>query len=390
MLKAPPRRMTVDYKLYPVLFVDDEPQNLVVFRYAMEDHFTVLTAHNGELALELLEREPVAVLLADQRMPEMGGVELCARAREVRPDAVRIIITAYADIHAAVNAINQGQVSRYLVKPWRNEELIEVLQASIDFVHLQQGMREMEMRLLHSGQNRIASAIHDELLHEIANPLGAMTITLLDAGEMIENLLRRVEGGAGVPPELKSELMDLREAHGDALAAADQLNALAERMRKGPRPARGSMQSDAGRVVDSTLRIIRRDVERVASLQVVLESSPQVAVEASTLGQIVLNLVLNAAQSIEANAETDRSIRITVDTRGKMAVVSVSDDGPGIEASYLERIFDPYFTTKSSGSGLGLSIVREMVRRAGGEITARSDPGRDTTFEVLLPLAGSE
>ena len=182
--------MAVDYKLHPILFVDDEPQNLVVFRYAMEDHFAVLTATSGEEALRILEGQTVAVLLADQRMPGMGGAELCERAREVQPDAIRIIITAYADIHAAVDAINKGQVSRYLVKPWRNEELVEILQTSIEFVHLQQAMREMELRLLRSGQTRIATAVHDELLHEIANPLGAMTMTLIQAAEMIDGVTR--------------------------------------------------------------------------------------------------------------------------------------------------------------------------------------------------------
>src|SRR5688572_7546072 len=116
--------MAVEYKLYPILFVDDEPQNLVVFRYAMEEHFTVLTAPSGPAALQILQQQQVAVLLADQRMPEMTGVELCAAAREMQPEAVRIIITAYADIHAAIDAINKGAVSRYLVKPWRNEELM--------------------------------------------------------------------------------------------------------------------------------------------------------------------------------------------------------------------------------------------------------------------------
>jgi signal transduction histidine kinase len=380
--------MLVDYKLYPVLFVDDEPQNLVVFRYAMEEHFTVLTASSGSEAISILERQEIAVLLADQRMPGMNGAELCARSREIQPDAVRIIITAYADIHAAINAINQGQVSRYLVKPWRNEELVEVLQASIDFVHLQSAMRDMELRLLRTGQTRLASAIHDELLHEIANPLGAMTMTLMQASEMVDGLIARIEQvPAGSPLELKAELLELREAHGDALAAVEQLNALAARMRGGPRAQVGAGQSDAGRVVDATLRIIRRDVERVAALRVVLAHSPQVRVDASALGQIVLNLVLNAAQAIEGSGLTERFIRIVVDKKGKMASVSVSDNGPGIEPANLDRIFEPYFTTKAAGAGLGLSIVREMVRRVGGEISARSESGGETTFEVLLPLA---
>jgi two-component system NtrC family sensor kinase len=378
--------MAIDRKLYPILFVDDEPQNLVVFRYAMDEHFTVLTAQSGQEALQILERRTVAVLLADQRMPVMTGVELCARAREVQPEAVRIIITAYADIHVAIDAINQGQVSRYLVKPWRNDELADVLQTSIELVHLQQAMREMEMRLLGGGQARIASVIHDELLHEIANPLGAMTMTLTQASEMIEGLIAHVQSGKHTLEQVEAELLELREAHGDAIAAMEQLTSLTARMRGGRRQPDLTAPSDAAHVIEATLRIIRRDVERVATLRVVLASSPMVSVEASALGQIVLNLVLNAAQAIEAGSQTGRTIRITLDTQDAMAVVLVEDDGPGIEAGALARIFEPYFTTKSTGTGLGLAITREMVRRVGGRITARSVPGRETVFEVLLPM----
>lgn len=380
------RPMTVDYKLYPVLFVDDEPQNLVVFRYAMEDHFTVLTARSGEEALQFLRHQPIGVLLSDQRMPGMTGVELCARARQIQPDAVRIIVTAYADIHAAIAAINEGQVSRYLVKPWRNEELMDVLRTCIDLVHLQHSMRDMEQGLLKTGQSRIATAVHDELLHEIANPLGAMTMTLFQASEMIDALLKRVESGvdAGLP-RLKTDLLELREAHTDAIAAVEQLNALAARMRALPAVDPGAGICDAGRVVDATVRILRRDVERTANLQVAIERAPFVRVEASALGQVVLNLVLNAAQAIEGSGQKGRTIRITVESSGDTAVLSVIDNGPGISPENLERIFEPYFTTKSTGTGLGLSIVREMVRRVGGHISVVSDPNRETTFKVVLP-----
>jgi len=380
--------MAVEYKLYPILFVDDEPQNLVVFRYAMEEHFTILTAQSGPDALQILQRQQIAVLLADQRMPQMTGAELCARAREIQPEAVRIIITAYADIHAAVDSINKGQVSRYLVKPWRNEELIEVLQTAIEFVHLQHAMRDMELRLLRTGQSRIATAVHDEVLHEIANPLGAMTMTLNQATELLDSVMFRLESGKGaISEDLLADLNELKEVHGDALAAVDQLNSLAARMRAGPPPMRATGLCDAGRVVDATVRIIRREVERFASLQVVIEQSPIIGVEASALGQIVLNLVLNAAQAIEGSQLPGRTIRLTVGTSTGMAVVCVLDDGPGIESEILERIFEPYFTTKASGSGLGLSIVREMVWRAGGQISARSTPSIETAFEVRLPLA---
>jgi signal transduction histidine kinase len=383
--------MALDHKQHPILYVDDEPQNLVVFRYAMEEHFTVLTATSGAEALQIMQRQPIAVLLADQRMPAMGGAELCERARELQPDAIRIIMTAYADLHQAIDAINRGQVSRYLVKPWRNEELVDILQTSIEFVHLQRTMGEMEVRLLRGGQSRIANAVHDELLHEIANPLGAMSMTLVQVSEMIDSIIARMtEGGPESMAAIKSEMLELREAHGDAMAAVNQLNALAARMRAlpssiAPEPA----SCDAGRVVDATVRIIRRDLERTATLHVVLNSSPLVRVESSELGQIVLNLILNAAQAIEASGLRGRSISVLVDQSDDMALISVSDDGPGIEPSNLARVFEPYFTTKSTGTGIGLSIVREMVRRVGGSISVQSTRGVETRFEMLLPLASS-
>jgi two-component system NtrC family sensor kinase len=381
--------MALDHKLHPILYVDDEPQNLVVFRYAMEEHFTILTAQSGAEALKILAREPIAVLLADQRMPGMGGAELCSRAREIRPDAIRIIMTAYADLHQAIEAINRGQVSRYLVKPWRNEELLEILQTAIEFVHLQRAMGEMEVRLLRGGQSRIASAVHDELLHEIANPLGAMSMTLIQVSEMIDGVIAHLtHGGPDSLPAIRDEMLELREAHGDAMAAINQLNALAARMRALPSSTSATIAScDAGRVVDATVRIIRRDLERSATLNVVLNSSPTVRVESSELGQIVLNLILNAAQAIEASGMQGCSISLVVDQGPDTATISVSDDGPGIEPDNVARVFEPYFTTKSTGTGIGLSIVREMVRRIGGRISVSSTPGVETRFEVVLPLA---
>jgi two-component system NtrC family sensor kinase len=241
---------------------------------------------------------------------------------------------------------------------------------------------------LRTGQNRIATAVHDEVLHEINNPLGAMTMTLLQQGEVLGQLVAQVEAaGDAIPPPLKSAVLDLKEMHGDAMAAADVLNALTTRMRSGPTPPRARGLCDAGRVTDATVRIIRREIERFAGLQVVLEQSPIVGVEASALGQIVLNLLLNAAQAIEASGISGCSICIKVGVADGQAFVSVSDSGPGIQSGILDRIFEPYFTTKPTGSGLGLSIVREMVWRAGGQISARSNPGVETTFEVRLPLA---
>jgi DNA-binding NtrC family response regulator len=112
---------------HSVLLVDDEPEILFSLRGLLRREFELHTAGSGAEALEVLHHHPVHVIMTDQRMPEMTGVELLRRARGECPEAVRIIFTGYADIKAVVDAVNQGQIYRYLTKPWDPDELVALL-----------------------------------------------------------------------------------------------------------------------------------------------------------------------------------------------------------------------------------------------------------------------
>lgn len=383
--------MSLDYRVYPVLYADDETQNLVAFRYAMEEQFSVLTASSGAQALEILGNHEVAVLLADQRMPGMTGVQLCERAQQVRPDTIRIIVTAYADLHAAIDAINTGQISRYLVKPWRNDELAEVLRTCIELVHIQRTVRDMELRLLRGSQAHAAISTRAALLHEINNPLGALLVSLHHASRLTSQIQTRIhalsrDGQPKLAEELR-HLQDLQESQDDSLLAVEQLRQVVARMRIGDTLPPPGATCDAARIVDATVRILRRDLERSARLEILLSDSPRVAIDASALGQIVLNLLLNAAQAIEEAGLQGRVIRVHVERSGEHVLLRVADSGPGMNGEQLERLFEPHFTTRTGGSGLGLPIVRELAERAGGEIDVKSQLGSGTVVEVRLPPA---
>ncbi len=377
--------MSLDYRAYPILYVDDEQQNLVSFQYAMEGYFTVLTARTGPDALKILAERDIAVLISDQRMPGMTGVEVCQRAREIRPQTIRMIMTAYADLHAAIDAINHGHVSRYLVKPWRNEDVIETLRTAIDLVHIQRTVQNMEMRLLRSGQSTAVTMVYEELLHEVSNPLGALDIN----ASLITELLGSARQAANDPTRVLQLLETAAEAHADSVAAITQLKSLVTRSRQGRKSAAQpkGVSCDSGRVVDATVRIVRHEVERVGRIELVLESSPMVAIESSVLGQVVLNLVLNAAQALRAEAKQDNRITVKVREADDMAQIIVSDNGAGIAAEHLDRIFDPFFTTKDAGTGVGLAISRELITQAKGTIRATSEPGGGATFTITLPPA---
>jgi DNA-binding NtrC family response regulator len=112
---------------HSVLLVDDEPEILFSLRGLLRREFDLYTAQSGAEALEILRQHPVQVIMTDQRMPEMTGVELLRRVRGEAPDAIRMVFTGYADIKAVIDAINQGQIYRFLTKPWDPDELCAVL-----------------------------------------------------------------------------------------------------------------------------------------------------------------------------------------------------------------------------------------------------------------------
>lgn len=109
---------------HTLLFVDDEESILNSLRrlFYKAPHRILATA-SAQKALRLVETEPVALVISDHRMPEMEGTKLLSRIREIKPDAVRIMLTGYADMHAAHEAINESQVYRFIAKPWNDDDL---------------------------------------------------------------------------------------------------------------------------------------------------------------------------------------------------------------------------------------------------------------------------
>lgn len=130
--------------LSKILYVDDEEINLINFREALSDKFEIFTALSGEEALAVLEEEKdIALVVSDQRMPGMKGVDLLTRARELVPDAERIIITGYTDPQDIIAAINEGHVYRYILKPWTEMDLQVTITQAVERHHLKQRNQEL-------------------------------------------------------------------------------------------------------------------------------------------------------------------------------------------------------------------------------------------------------
>jgi DNA-binding NtrC family response regulator len=121
--------MSNDSTLTPILFVDDEENILSALkRLLREEPYEISTANSAAAGIDILKRRPdIGVIVTDQRMPGMSGVEFLEKARELVPDATRIVLTGYADITAAVDAINKGGAYRYIGKPWNDEDILVIV-----------------------------------------------------------------------------------------------------------------------------------------------------------------------------------------------------------------------------------------------------------------------
>jgi len=133
---------SIPFKEYPILFVDDEEMAVVIFNRLYKDDFTIYTASNGEEALQVLRAHPeIALIVTDQRMPKMTGLELLIHAAEQYPRTINILITAYSDLSLVIDLVNKGNLFRYVGKPYEEAFLKRTLIQGIERYHLL-GVRE--------------------------------------------------------------------------------------------------------------------------------------------------------------------------------------------------------------------------------------------------------
>jgi two-component system NtrC family sensor kinase len=184
----------LDYREYPVLYVDDEPENLRIFELAFKREFSVLTATSGDEGLERLNREPVALVLSDHRMPGMTGVEFLSRVHDLDPKTVRILVTAYGDARTLGDAINSGAIYKFVSKPWQPDEMRMTVQRGIDVYALDRERDQLvrELTLLNRSAKALTQELElgpllDRLLETVTDDIGydGAAILFFDAHEQV-------------------------------------------------------------------------------------------------------------------------------------------------------------------------------------------------------------
>ncbi len=371
-----------------VLFVDDDEGNLVVSEAHCGRDFDVLTCTSAEQAIELMAEHEVGVIIADQRMPGTTGVELLSRVRVEQPDVVRLLITAYSDLAAAIAAINRGHVRRYIRKPWEPAELKAELKDAMAIYEMSRKVRALSARL--RGTERVYSlgVIAASVGHELRNPVGWVRDNVEHVKAELLDLQRTFADRAEFS-DVSQRLVDLDEALADAQAGTKRILEIVHGIElPNQQMEEADEVVDLGTVVELSLKLASGELRRRAKLSYDSQAQAQVRGNQTKIGQILLNLVINAMQALVDLPATSSIIHVVLRADESWAYLSVADSGRGVPISEREKIFDPFYTTKGDqGTGLGLAICQQLAIELGGALMVEDDPELGgAQFILKLPL----
>jgi len=383
-----------DYKKFAILYVDDEEKSLTNFARAFGDEFRIYTASNAQDGFRLLEKhaDEIALMMTDQRMPGEKGVWLLERARQFRPRVLRILVTAFADMDAAISAVNSGAIYKYVTKPWDPPQLELTLRQGLEFFMVQ--------------------AERDQLLHEKMSVLRNMMIAdrivslgLLAAGlsHNIRNSLVAVKTFLDLAPakmaEEKASMNGLRnpdfwkEYHLNAQSQIEKINIVLKDLWTASDSNPATQFADEvqlGAAVGAALEMFKEQfaARRIEIENKIPDSLPALRVDKAKFYRLFELLFKDELAMLPSGCKISLSAELKNGGAKPEILFQLADNGPGLPQEALRVIFDPFVVQGSVPSEYGIHLMAcfFIVHHHGGKIEAQSQPGKGTTFSIRLPL----
>jgi signal transduction histidine kinase len=358
-----------------VLYIDDEDNNLNSFKASLRKDFKVVTAQSAAEGLQIAAEQELHVVIADIRMPGMDGIEFFEKLMKLNPDAVRILLTGYSDIASVIDAINRGQVYRFIDKPWNIETVKNAIvnAGEIYFTRKELKVKNERLEKINSEMNQFVYTLSHELRGPLMSISGVSKLARLESKD--PNVLEYFDMIDLAMYKLDEYIFKML----DFYRSTKLENKLAE--------------------IDFS-ELVRQQIDGLSSkwdlslinVKIEIKQNQAFHSDDSKLRVILGNLLNNACQ-FQRDEIDSKQVKVGVLVEDGQAVISVADNGVGIEKEYREDVFDLFqrATQKSVGSGLGLYMVKEAVYQLGGKILLESEVDNGTTVKVTLPsLQSSE
>jgi signal transduction histidine kinase len=379
-----------------VLIADDEPDIRRFLRMQLED-VDVIEASDGAEALELTRLRRPQLALLDHMMPEMDGVEVCRRIREshtTRATAV-IILTARADEQTKLAALKAG-ANDFLTKPFSTAELALRLANQLVMARARREMADLNNEL-QSALEQLKESEVMMLRNEKLSSLGRMSAGIIHE---INNPLNYSRAGthalatfASQLPE--SERPDFDDILKDVAEGIDRVAQIIIDLRQFTREEDGTDgDADLTEVIHRAIRMVGHQTGKGTALKLTAPSTAPVRGNANQLVQVFINLLQNSIDAIgmrpaAGDPAEPGTIEVAIVPAGDGWRVTVRDNGTGIPPESMNKIFDPFFTSKDvgRGMGLGLSITHQILRNHRARVDVESRPGEFTCFTLAFPGA---
>jgi len=370
-----------------VLFVDDDPINVESFALSFKDEYDILTASSGEEALEIFKREPgISVVLSDQRMNAMTGVELLSNIYAINPETVRIIITGYIDVSDIIDAVNRGHIYQYVLKPWDIVQLRLILEQATQTWRLTKENQKLAKALREKNQLLQDTNFH---LQNSEERLRSLSGSLIHARE---NEQKRIS-------------LELHDELGQSLAALKLQIRIIEKNRAGQEPDDGDVilsgLHDVRGVIDEIIENVRRLSKNLSPIiidDLGLDSAIEHLVQRFTevydipcnfhgqpLGSLfpveshllIYRLLQGALGNSGKHSGADK-VELIFQVEPDSVTLTVEDNGIGFSKEEVAK-------APVEQRGIGMTVMAERVKMLGGEIDISTAYGKGTRVVFTLP-----
>lgn len=362
-----------------ILVVDDQPVNVQLLKRALErEGLTVIPAHSGQDALDLVQREHPDLILLDVMMPDMDGIEVCQRLQQdsLHKNIPVIFITARSSKEGRLAGLGVGAVD-YITKPIDLDETIARVQTQLRVVKVNREMLDLQRRLEEARRAASIGAITQGIAHNLNNLLG-IVIGYLDL----------IKTNANRPDTVRANADNLEAAVQRIVGIIRQLGTLVVKSRLPTSPI----------PIDQLLK------GAIARFRADARHEDPIIVD-NSLGSLALNthvemfeetlcrVLMNARESYGAAPECARPITLrtsllpTPGPDGRVLAIMVEDQGRGIDPQLRDHMFEPFISSKNTvGVGMGLTVARHALRNMGGDLVLEDRPGGGVTATLTQPL----
>lgn len=394
--------LTMNDKRYHILYVDDEENNLIVFKNAFFRDYEVHTALSAEDGLSILDQYIIHIIITDQKMPGMTGVEFLEKVVETHPDTMRLILTAYSDIDFIMRAVNKCGIYRYILKPWDTRELkiiidkaLQNFQLAQDKKHLLENLEKANKELEDKVRARTEelnfkneeltkiNAVKDKLFTIISHDLRQPLVSLSVFFEILKQL-----------PEDVSRLK-LDQFYLKLQANLQDVTSLLDNLLFWSQSQMGHSHIDSKPI--HILELVKRNIDlyRISALQKGIDidlkysnGDPIVLADENIVNLVMRNLLNNAIKYSKKNS----SITVNINAKNDHLAVSVKDRGVGMSKKLQQHIFKSEYhnttrgTSNEKGTGLGLKLCKEYLEKQAGNIRLESKKGKGSVVTFTMPL----